>query len=72
MLPSTKYFKSFTCPFYEMGFCERPYCHFKHRKLEENLQSAPAAPEAASSTIVKTETDTEEYCELPDGDTKQG
>ena len=62
MLPSTKYFKSFPCPFYEMGYCERPHCHFKHRKLEENLQPAPAS-EAASSAIVKTET---EYCELPD------
>ncbi|XP_014609546.1 PREDICTED: RNA exonuclease 1 homolog isoform X2 [Polistes canadensis] len=34
MLPSTGYFKTINCPFYENGLCERPYCHFKHAKRD--------------------------------------
>ena len=46
MLPGTGYFRCYPycyfsistffpcralpCPFFQMGFCERPYCHFKH------------------------------------------
>lgn len=40
MLPSSGYFKPITCPFFDMGFCERPHCHFKHRKVEPNLHTA--------------------------------
>lgn len=32
MLPSTGYFKTINCPFYESGSCDRPYCHFKHAR----------------------------------------
>jgi hypothetical protein len=32
MLPSTGYFKTINCPFYDSGLCERPYCHFRHVK----------------------------------------
>ncbi|XP_057319890.1 RNA exonuclease 1 homolog isoform X1 [Microplitis mediator] len=35
MLPSTGYFKSITCPFYDNGSCDRPYCHFKHLRRED-------------------------------------
>ncbi|XP_072933446.1 uncharacterized protein [Epargyreus clarus] len=34
MLPSTGYFKGINCPFYDSGFCERPYCHFRHVKKD--------------------------------------
>ncbi|KAK6620030.1 hypothetical protein RUM44_006430 [Polyplax serrata] len=32
MLPSRGFFKKNDCPFYESGSCERPHCHFRHRK----------------------------------------
>ncbi|RZF34757.1 hypothetical protein LSTR_LSTR007809 [Laodelphax striatellus] len=32
MLPSKGFFASYLCPFFEQGSCERPYCHFHHRK----------------------------------------
>ncbi|XP_017883961.1 RNA exonuclease 1 homolog [Ceratina calcarata] len=35
MLPSTGYFKTINCPFYDNGTCERPYCHFRHSKRED-------------------------------------
>ncbi|XP_048512085.1 RNA exonuclease 1 homolog isoform X2 [Athalia rosae] len=35
MLPSTGYFKTINCPFYDSGLCERPYCHFKHPRRDE-------------------------------------
>lgn len=35
MLPSTGYFKTINCPFYESGTCDRPYCHFKHSRRED-------------------------------------
>jgi hypothetical protein len=30
MLPGTGYFKTMPCPFFDSGFCERPFCHFRH------------------------------------------
>ncbi|XP_070150981.1 RNA exonuclease 1 homolog [Polyergus mexicanus] len=35
MLPSTGYFKTINCPFYDTGSCDRPYCHFKHTRRED-------------------------------------
>ena len=32
MLPGSGYYKVIRCPFFDNGFCERPYCHFKHTK----------------------------------------
>jgi hypothetical protein len=32
MLPSTNYFKTYYCPFYQSGLCTRPYCHYKDEK----------------------------------------
>lgn len=37
MLPSTGYFKTINCPFYDSGLCERPYCHFRHVKKDSVL-----------------------------------
>lgn len=40
MLPSTGYFKGINCPFYDSGLCERPYCHFRHvRKEQQGLSN---------------------------------
>ena len=59
MLPSTGYFKTMSCPFFEMGFCERPFCHFKHRKKEEPPSNVPCKTEP--SPVLK-----EEYLEQPE------
>ena len=37
MLPSTGYFSTFACPFFDSGLCNRPYCHFRHRQKEGNI-----------------------------------
>ncbi|XP_050431705.1 RNA exonuclease 1 homolog [Adelges cooleyi] len=34
MLPSKGYFKALECPYYNLSFCDRPYCHFKHSKQD--------------------------------------
>ncbi|XP_022906995.1 RNA exonuclease 1 homolog [Onthophagus taurus] len=34
MLPTTGFFKDIDCPFYE-NTCGRPYCHFRHRKKNQ-------------------------------------
>lgn len=44
MLPTTGFFKNIDCPFYESS-CERPYCHFKHRKkTQEPTEIINAVP----------------------------
>ena len=55
MLPSTGYFKTISCPFFDMGFCERPFCHFKHRKVEQNLQSTNNITATPSVSKLKNE-----------------
>uniref|UniRef100_A0A0C9R8I6 Rexo1_1 protein n=1 Tax=Fopius arisanus TaxID=64838 RepID=A0A0C9R8I6_9HYME len=42
MLPSTGYFKSINCPFYDSGTCDRPYCHFKHLRRDDVPNPAPS------------------------------
>ncbi|XP_063980778.1 RNA exonuclease 1 homolog [Diachasmimorpha longicaudata] len=42
MLPSTGYFKSINCPFYDSGSCDRPYCHFKHVRKDDISNPAPS------------------------------
>lgn len=42
MLPTTGFFKDIECPFFEDS-CDRPYCHFRHRK--KNPEPADAAKE---------------------------
>ncbi|XP_046427019.1 RNA exonuclease 1 homolog [Neodiprion fabricii] len=39
MLPSTGYFKTINCPFYDNGLCERPYCHFKHPRRDDGTSN---------------------------------
>ena len=60
MLPSTGYFKTMSCPFFEMGFCERPFCHFKHRKREDPPSVVPCKTEASPVPVLK-----DEYLEQP-------
>ena len=60
MLPSTGYFKTMSCPFFEMGFCERPFCHFKHRKKEDPPSIVPVPCKSDASPAL-----TEEYMEQP-------
>ncbi|XP_050450091.1 RNA exonuclease 1 homolog [Cataglyphis hispanica] len=43
MLPSTGYFKTINCPFYDSGSCDRPYCHFKHARREDAGNTAGMA-----------------------------
>ncbi|XP_072756864.1 uncharacterized protein [Anoplolepis gracilipes] len=43
MLPSTGYFKTINCPFFDSGSCERPYCHFKHARREDAGSTAGMA-----------------------------
>ncbi|XP_012937712.1 RNA exonuclease 1 homolog, partial [Aplysia californica] len=38
MFPSSGYFRGVNCPFYASGLCERPYCHFRHAKVEEKKE----------------------------------
>ena len=50
MLPNTGYFRSYPCPFFTMGFCERPHCHFSHKR-----ESPPSAPGIPPSSTVQSE-----------------
>ena len=54
MLPGTGYYKALNCPFYDMGFCERPYCHFKHSKKQE-ASEVQEATNVDLKPAVKTE-----------------
>ena len=60
MLPSTGYFKTLSCPFFEMGFCERPACHFKHRKREDPPSSSVPCKTEPSPALK------DEYMEQPE------
>ncbi|XP_014222990.1 RNA exonuclease 1 homolog [Trichogramma pretiosum] len=48
MLPSTGYFKGINCPFYENGYCERPYCHFRHTRKDGATTSTAIVSESIS------------------------
>lgn len=39
MLPTTGFFKDIACPFHDDN-CGRPYCHFRHKKKVQDLNSA--------------------------------
>lgn len=47
MLPTTGFFKDIECPFLE-DLCDRPYCHFRHRK--KNPEATDAAKEEKNET----------------------
>lgn len=49
MLPTKGYFQDIECPYYDNN-CNRPYCHFRHRKktqelIEENIIEEVTEPE---------------------------
>ncbi|XP_014219554.1 RNA exonuclease 1 homolog isoform X2 [Copidosoma floridanum] len=50
MLPSTGYFKAINCPFYDTGYCERPYCHFKHSRRDQIVFQKDGASTSALVT----------------------
>lgn len=54
MLPSTGYFKSFNCPFYDSGLCERPYCHFRHIKKDpQTIDNGEILQQLVSEAVKK-------------------
>lgn len=59
MLPSTGYFKGNSCPFYDNGLCERPYCHFRHVKKEsqninnDGIESGAILQKLVSAAVQK-------------------
>ncbi|XP_045517833.1 RNA exonuclease 1 homolog [Pieris brassicae] len=56
MLPSTGYFKGINCPFFDTGLCERPYCHFRHVKREQNgdgIESGEILQKLVSAAVQK-------------------
>lgn len=56
MLPCTGCFKGISCPFYDSGLCERPYCHFKHIKkdpTEAPSKSTSDAPAESGNMLQK-------------------
>ncbi|EFN69385.1 RNA exonuclease 1-like protein [Camponotus floridanus] len=68
MLPSTGYFKTINCPFYDSGSCDRPYCHFKHARREDagstagmagvvEAQAAGQAQEDKSADVIASNPD---------------
>ncbi|XP_023945435.2 RNA exonuclease 1 homolog [Bicyclus anynana] len=63
MLPSTGYFKGINCPFYDSGFCERPYCHFRHVKKEpqnnDGIESGAILQKLVSAAVQKVLQQTE-------------
>ncbi|XP_068619556.1 RNA exonuclease 1 homolog [Battus philenor] len=63
MLPSTGYFKGLNCPFYDTGFCERPYCHFRHVKKEplnnDGIESGTILQKLVSAAVQKVLQQTE-------------
>jgi len=50
MLPGTGYFKTLPCPFFDMGLCERPFCHFKHIKPDDRagVEPEPGQPDPSA------------------------
>lgn len=65
MLPSTGYFKGISCPFYDSGLCERPYCHFRHAKRDsqnterDNIESEEILQKLVSAAVQKVLQQTE-------------
>ncbi|XP_035291838.1 RNA exonuclease 1 homolog [Anguilla anguilla] len=44
MLPSAGFFEKIHCPLFLQGFCERPFCQYKHAKDEMVLTASPRPP----------------------------
>ncbi|XP_050400601.1 RNA exonuclease 1 homolog [Patella vulgata] len=54
MFASCGYFRGITCPYFQSGLCERPYCHFRHVK-EKQKDPYPTSISQSSSTVTSTE-----------------
>lgn len=54
MLPTTGFFKDIECPFLEDN-CDRPYCHFRHRKKNAESCDSPKQ-EPSTETIAEVPT----------------
>ncbi|XP_069694288.1 RNA exonuclease 1 homolog [Periplaneta americana] len=57
MLPSTGYFKTINCPFYDSGLCERPYCHFRHVKRDSSSEVATTSMTQSTDSPVQKGSD---------------
>ncbi|KAL3870043.1 hypothetical protein ACJMK2_042660 [Sinanodonta woodiana] len=62
MFSSSGYFRGLTCPYYQNGLCERPYCHFRHVKEERKEKPiAQKTPSISDASVPGDKNDTEEY-----------
>ncbi|KAG8239638.1 hypothetical protein J437_LFUL019329, partial [Ladona fulva] len=50
MLPSSGYFQTLNCPFYDSGLCDRPYCHYRHVRKEI---SVPKESQSSVSSLAR-------------------
>jgi hypothetical protein len=79
MLPSTGYFRTISCPYFESGACERVYCHFRHKKkqtTEVNYVPTPVAELRKASLVTGSDAKSSsdlvpEYCPTPLDQLKQ-
>ncbi|XP_071438999.1 RNA exonuclease 1 homolog isoform X2 [Hetaerina americana] len=51
MLPSSGYFQSINCPFYDSGLCDRSYCHYRHVKRDNPTKECGSAEVGANSLL---------------------
>ncbi|CAH1773803.1 unnamed protein product [Owenia fusiformis] len=54
MFNTSGYFRGVTCPYYANGLCERPYCHFRHVKADNNEQKEHAEQDGSSKEQSQT------------------
>ncbi|KAG7481525.1 hypothetical protein MATL_G00067880 [Megalops atlanticus] len=48
MLPSAGFFEKIDCPFFIRGFCERPFCQYKHVKDKKGLSASHRSPSSTA------------------------
>ncbi|KAK7489485.1 hypothetical protein BaRGS_00019284 [Batillaria attramentaria] len=53
MFPTSGYFRAIGCPFYANGLCERPYCHFRHTK-QDNEKAKDDVPSYSTAGVRST------------------
>ncbi|XP_020285426.1 RNA exonuclease 1 homolog isoform X2 [Pseudomyrmex gracilis] len=66
MLPSTGYFKTINCPFYDSGSCDRPYCHFKHARRDAGSTAGVAGVVEDQATGQAQESKSADVASNPD------
>ncbi|XP_046405797.1 RNA exonuclease 1 homolog [Ischnura elegans] len=52
MLPSSGYFQTINCPFYDSGLCDRSYCHYRHVKKDPSSSAKESGSTEVSSTSI--------------------